>query len=72
MATPSSISALFQDFGDCPDTLQRAHGDLEQRLELLLSRRSLSPEEQFEVQVLKKRKLAIKDQLLHAQAPRRD
>lgn len=45
------------------DALEAAHRDLEARLHKLGRHRSLSPEEQFEVQVLKKRKLAIKDRM---------
>ncbi len=45
------------------ESLRRAHQQLEQRLHTLDRHRSLSPEEQFEVQVLKKRKLALKDRM---------
>lgn len=45
------------------ESLRQAHKQLEQRLHTLDRHRSLSPEEQFEVQVLKKRKLAIKDRI---------
>lgn len=46
------------------ESLRKSHQKLEQRLEQLDGQRSLSPEEEFEVQVLKKRKLALKDQIL--------
>ncbi len=45
------------------ESLRKTHRQLEQRLDKLDRHRSLSPEEQFEVQVLKKRKLAIKDRM---------
>lgn len=45
------------------ESLQTAHREMEQRLDQLDRHRSLSPEEQFEVQVLKKRKLALKDRI---------
>jgi len=43
------------------DTLRQEHQGLETRLRELDKHRSLSPEEQYEVQVIKKRKLALKD-----------
>ncbi len=49
---------------DSLEALRETHRQLEQRLEQLDRHRSLSPEEQFEVQVLKKRKLALKDRML--------
>lgn len=45
------------------DQLRMEHGHLEARLQRLDRHRSLSPEEQYEMQVIKKRKLAIKDQM---------
>lgn len=45
------------------ESLRKAHQQLEKRLHTLDRHRSLSPEEQFEVQVLKKRKLALKDRM---------
>jgi hypothetical protein len=45
------------------DQLRIEHGHLEARLQKLDRHRSLSPEEQYEIQVIKKRKLAIKDQM---------
>ena len=45
------------------EALQHAHSELEARLTQLDRHRSLSPEEQFEVQILKKRKLALKDRM---------
>lgn len=45
------------------DSLRASHQQLEKRLDELGSQRSLSPEEEFEVQVLKKRKLALKDRI---------
>ena len=52
---------------DSTESLRQTHQQLEQRLEKLDRQRSLSPEEEFEMQVLKKRKLALKDQLLARQ-----
>lgn len=46
--------------------LRADHADLEARLGELDRRRSLSAEEEYEKQVLKKRKLAIKDRLSRA------
>lgn len=43
------------------DELRDQHGDLDARLQQLDRHRSLSPEEQYEVQVIKKRKLHLKD-----------
>ena len=45
------------------DDLRFEHGNLDARLRQLDRHRSLSPEEQYEVQVIKKRKLALKDQI---------
>ena len=45
------------------ESLRHSHQELEQRLNKLDRYRSLSPEEQFEIQVLKKRKLALKDRM---------
>lgn len=49
------------------DSLRNTHQQLEKRLEELDSQRSLSPEEEYEVQVLKKRKLALKDRIIEKQ-----
>ncbi|TXD31668.1 DUF465 domain-containing protein [Lujinxingia vulgaris] len=43
------------------DELRAQHLELKERLQALEKLRSLSPEEQFEARVIKKRKLAIKD-----------
>lgn len=45
------------------DVLRAEHESLEARLLELERHRSLSPEEQYEIQVIKKRKLAIKDRI---------
>ncbi len=45
------------------ESLRNHHQKLEQRLDKLGGQRSLSPEEEFEMQVLKKRKLALKDRI---------
>ncbi len=67
MTDDVSISALIQEPNACPEALKKAHHQLESRLSLLTSRRSISPQEHYEIQVLKKRKLAIKDQLSASQ-----
>ncbi len=43
------------------DELRVEHGLLDARLQRLDRRRSHSPEEKYEIQVIKKRKLALKD-----------
>ena len=53
---------------DTLDQLRDRHGDLELRLRQLDRHRSLSPEEQYEVQVIKKRKLHLKDQIRRLEA----
>ena len=45
------------------DKLQAKHNDLEDRLSQLKSPRSVSPEEEREIQNIKKQKLAIKDKI---------
>ena len=47
--------------------LRQEHAALDQRLQELGRLRSLSPEEQYEKMVIKKRKLAIKDMLAQHQ-----
>jgi len=49
-------------------TLRAQHQNLETRLRQLDKHRSLSPEEQYEVQVIKKRKLALKDRISSLEA----
>lgn len=51
------------------DDLQQEHASLDERLKALSKLRSLSPEEQYEKMVIKKRKLSIKDQLACHAAP---
>lgn len=50
------------------DQLRNQHGTLEARLQQLDRHRSLSPEEQYEMQVIKKRKLHLKDQITRLEA----
>jgi hypothetical protein len=50
------------------EQLQSEHQTLEARLERLKRPRSLSPEENAEIQRIKKRKLAIKDQMRSIEA----
>ena len=45
------------------ETLQHEHEQLDARLQKLDRLRSLSPEEQYEKMVIKKRKLALKDRI---------
>ena len=45
------------------EALRVEHGTLDARLQQLDRHRSLSPEEQYEVQIIKKRKLALKDEI---------
>ena len=45
------------------EELQRRHQELEQRVNELETPRSMSPEEEYELRTIKKRKLAIKDKL---------
>ena len=45
------------------EQLKTEHRSLEQRLQRLNRPRSLSPEEQFEIQEIKKRKLKLKDRI---------
>jgi len=45
------------------EQLRSKHQDLEDRLSELKTPRSLSPEEEREIQVIKKQKLAIKDKM---------
>ena len=49
------------------ESLQELHESLQTRLNELDKHRSLSPEEQFEVQIIKKRKLALKDRIYSMQ-----
>jgi hypothetical protein len=46
------------------DELKSVHQSLENRLDKLESPRSMSPEEEYEMNVIKKRKLSIKDKIL--------
>lgn len=62
-------NAAFAGRGEVTlESLEEAHQNLKRRLNELDKHRSLSPEEQFEVQVIKKRKLALKDRILSMQA----
>lgn len=51
-------------FSDDISVLREQHENLKTRLNQLDRQRSLSPTEQYERQVLKKRKLALKDRML--------
>lgn len=48
---------------DSLDALRVEHGTLDARLQQLDRHRSLSPEEKYEMQVIKKRKLELKDRI---------
>ena len=50
-------------FGTDLDELIRQHRELDDRLQEMARRRSLTPEEQHEAAVMKKRKLALKDRI---------
>lgn len=45
------------------EELQEKHQELEKRVNELETPRSMSPEEEYELRTIKKRKLAIKDKL---------
>jgi hypothetical protein len=45
------------------EELQQKHQELEERVNELETPRSMSPEEEYELRTIKKRKLAIKDKL---------
>jgi uncharacterized protein YdcH (DUF465 family) len=45
------------------EELQEKHQELEERVNELETPRSMSPEEEYELRTIKKRKLAIKDKL---------
>lgn len=63
----SETNAATEEFipnDESLDSLRNTHQQLEQRLDQLDGQRSLSPEEKYEAQVLKKRKLALKDRIL--------
>lgn len=49
--------------GTALDELIRQHRELDERLQEMARRRSLTPEEQHEAAVMKKRKLALKDRI---------
>lgn len=63
MSRPNRVAGYPGSDKNSLDSLRQAHRQLEKRLNKLDRHRSLSPEEQFEVQVLKKRKLALKDRM---------
>ena len=63
----SQISLKRRDFPDSLESLRARHAEIEDRLERLERLRSLSPEEQYERAVLKKRKLVLKDQIRRAE-----
>lgn len=47
------------------EDLRHEHSTLDTRLKQLEAHRSLSPQEQYEKAIIKKRKLAIKDRIRH-------
>ncbi len=53
---------------DSIDELTETHRQLKTRLQELGKHRHLSPEERFEVQIIKKRKLALKDRISELQS----
>lgn len=63
-ALRSSSITLVNDLSK----LKSEHQNLEERLSQLDRHRSLSPEEQYEKQVIKKRKLALKDRIANLES----
>ena len=63
-ALRSSSIPLVNDLA----VLKSEHQTLEERLNQLDRHRSLSPEEQYEKQVIKKRKLALKDRIANLES----
>lgn len=59
----TNATARSRTADDSLESLRAAHRKLEDRLSQLDRHRSLSPEERFEIQVLKKRKLVLKDRM---------
>ena len=49
------------------EELQQEHRDLEERLQRLERPRSMSPQERYRAQQIKKRKLALKDKMASMQ-----
>ncbi len=66
MARPNTAPA--DSLEETMESLQQTHQSLQERLAELDRLRSLSPEEQFEVQIIKKRKLALKDRIQSIQS----
>lgn len=66
MARPNTAAA--DSLEETMESLQQSHQSLQERLAELDRLRSLSPEEQFEVQIIKKRKLALKDRIQSIQS----
>ena len=61
----SQSTAMRENLNDqSVEDLRSEHKELERKLEALQRPRSMSPEEESEVQRIKKRKLAIKDQIM--------
>ena len=63
-----SNAAHTDQLEETMESLQETHQSLQERLNELDRHRSLSPEEQFEVQIIKKRKLALKDRIRSIQS----
>ena len=59
----SRIGSLGIEREESVENLQRMHESLQERLNELDRHRVLSAEEKFEVQIIKKRKLALKDRI---------
>ena len=57
------IGSLAVEGEESMEDLQQMHETLQERLNELDRHRALSPEEKFEVQIIKKRKLALKDRI---------
>jgi hypothetical protein len=67
MASSSNGVADIDIESSSLEELKSAHENLEQRLDDLESPRSMSPEEEYEMNVIKKQKLSIKDKILDLQ-----
>lgn len=63
MANDMMMTGAMQDRAVTLESLQEEHQTLDARLKKLDRQRSLSPEEQYEMMVIKKRKLSLKDRI---------
>lgn len=66
MAASASPQSFMREVS--VESLQKMHQSLEERLNELDRHKALTPEEKFEVQIIKKRKLALKDRIQELKA----